>query len=111
VFLGAGLYQFSALKQACLTLCQRPFPFFFANWTTEPRGVLRLGLRQGVYCLGCCWALMLLMLAVGAMNVVWMAALGILMTLEKMTGTARLSEAIGLALLAIGFVLVVVSVM
>jgi predicted metal-binding membrane protein len=111
VFLGAGLYQFSALKRACLTLCQRPFPFFFANWTTETRGVLRLGLRQGVYCLGCCWALMLLMLAVGAMNVVWMAALGILMTLEKMTSTARLSEAIGMALLAVGFVLVVVSAM
>ena len=47
IFLGAGLYQFSALKQACLTLCQRPFPFFFSNWTTERSGVLRLGLRQG----------------------------------------------------------------
>ena len=59
IFLGAGLYQFSALKQACLTLCQRPFPFFFSNWTTEPSGVLRLGLRQGMLCLGCCWAMML----------------------------------------------------
>jgi predicted metal-binding membrane protein len=49
IFLGAGLYQFSALKQACLTLCQRPFPFFFSNWTTETRGVLRLGLRQGCF--------------------------------------------------------------
>src|SRR5262249_10564237 len=43
VFLGAGLYQFSALKHACLSQCQRPFPFFFANWTTERTGVLRLG--------------------------------------------------------------------
>src|SRR5712671_7978990 len=48
IFLGAGLYQFSALKQACLTLCQRPFPFFFSNWTTEHRGVFQLGLRQGI---------------------------------------------------------------
>ena len=47
IFLGAGLYQFSTLKHACLTLCQRPFPFFFANWTAEPRGVFRLGLAAG----------------------------------------------------------------
>ena len=91
LFVGAGLYQFSALKHACLTLCQRPFPFFFANWTTEPRGVFRLGLRQGLYCLGCCWAMMLVMFAVGAMNVVWMAALGIVMTVEKMTATTARS--------------------
>ena len=96
IFLGAGLYQFSALKQACLTLCQRPFPFFFSNWTTEPSGVFRLGLRQGMLCLGCCWAMMLVMFAVGAMNVVWMAALGVLMTIEKLTTTARFSEALGL---------------
>ena len=89
IFVGSGLYQFSALKQACLTKCQRPFPFFFANWTTEASGVLRLGLRQGLTCLGCCWAIMLLMFAVGAMNVVWMAALGVLMTIEKMTTTAN----------------------
>ena len=95
IFIGAGLYQFSALKQACLTLCQRPFPFFFANWTAEPRGVFRLGLRQGLYCLGCCWALMLVMFAVGAMNVVWMAALGVVMTIEKMTTTARFSRCRG----------------
>ena len=93
IFLGAGLYQFSALKQACLTLCQRPFPFFFANWTTERSGVFRLGLRQGMLCLGCCWAMMLVMFAVGAMNVVWMAALGVLMTIEKLSTTARFSEA------------------
>ena len=94
----AGLYQFSALKQACLTLCQRPFPFFFANWTTKPRGVFRLGLRQGMYCLGCCWAMMLVMFAVGAMNVVWMAALGVLMTIEKMTTTRAVQPAVGVAL-------------
>ena len=87
IFLGAGLYQFSALKQACLTQCQRPFPFFFSNWTDRRGGVLRLGLRQGLLCLGCCWAMMLLMFALGAMNVVWMAALGVLMTIEKLATT------------------------
>ena len=90
------------LKHACLTLCQRPFPFFFANWTTEPRGVFQLGLRQGLYCLGCCWAMMLVMFAAGAMNVVWMAALGVIMTIEKMTLTTRFSPAVGVVLVAIG---------
>lgn len=106
IFLTAGLYQFSALKTACLTLCQRPFPFFFANWTTAPRGVFALGLRQGLYCLGCCWALMLVMFAVGTMNVLWMAALGIVMTIEKMSGTARFSRALGIAFVAIGIALI-----
>ena len=110
VFLGAGLYQFSALKQACLTICQRPFPFFFSNWTTETSGVFRLGLRQGLVCLGCCWAMMLVMFAVGAMNVLWMAALGVLMTIEKLTTTPRFSEIVGFAFVAIGFGMVVSSV-
>ena len=111
IFFGAGFYQFSALKQACLRLCQRPFPFFFANWTTQPRGVLRLGLRQGLYCLGCCSAMMLIMFAVGVMNIVWMAALGVVMTIEKMTSTARFSQAVGMALVAIGFGLVANSLL
>ena len=110
IFMIAGGYQFSALKHACLSKCQRPFPFFFANWTEETQGVFRLGLRQGVYCLGCCWAMMLVMFAVGAMNIIWMAALGILMTIEKMTGTRRFSHAVGAALLAIGLTLVASSI-
>jgi predicted metal-binding membrane protein len=102
MLIGAGAYQFSSIKHACLTQCQRPFPFFFAHWTEEPRGVFRLGVRQGLYCLGCCWAMMLLMLATGAMNVLWMAALGALMTVEKMTATSRFSRVLGVALIALG---------
>ena len=107
IFIAAGLYQFSALKHACLTQCQRPFPFFFANWTAVPLGVFRLGLRQGLYCLGCCWAMMLLMFAVGAMNVVWMAALGIVMGMEKIGSTTRFSRAVGVAFIAIGAAFIV----
>jgi predicted metal-binding membrane protein len=103
VFIAAGLYQFSALKQACLRLCRQPFQFFFANWATTPRGVFRLGVRQGLYCLGCCWAMMAVMLATGIMNVLWMAALGAAMTVEKMTGD-RVSRALGVGLIAIGAV-------
>jgi predicted metal-binding membrane protein len=106
LFLLAGLYQFTSLKHACLALCQRPFPYFFANWTTVPRGVFALGLRQGLYCLGCCWAMMLVMFALGAMNVFWMAALGALMTIEKLSTNARSSHAIGLAFIALGVLMI-----
>jgi predicted metal-binding membrane protein len=110
VFVGAGAYQFTALKHACVTRCQRPFPFFFANWSSEPLGIFRLGVRQGLYCVGCCWATMLAMFAVGVMNVVWMVALGLVMTLEKMMVTTRLSHAVGAAFIAIGIAFIAVSV-
>lgn len=102
LFLVAGLYQFSTLKQSCLRACQRPFPFFFANWRTTIRGVFGLGMRQGLHCLGCCWAMMLLMLITGAMNVVWMAGLGLVMTIEKMTSTPRFSRILGVIFIVIG---------
>ena len=110
VFIGAGLYQFSALKHACVTQCQHPFRFFFANWTADPRGVFRLGFRQGLYCLGCCWAMMLLMFAVGVMNVIWMAALGAIMAVEKVNTTTRFSRALGVVFVLIGIAFIVTSV-
>ncbi len=106
IFIGAGVYQFSALKHACLTQCQRPFPFFFSHWETTPRGVFRLGLKQGLYCLGCCWAMMLVMFAVGVMNIVWMAGLGMIMTIEKMLSGRRFTHVVGVAMIAIGVVVV-----
>jgi len=109
IFIGAGRYQFSALKLACLNRCQQPFPFFFANWATTPRGVFRLGLRQGLYCLGCCWAMMLVMFAVGVMNVVWMAGLGMAMTVEKMLTGRRFTHTIGVALIVVGAGIVVTA--
>jgi predicted metal-binding membrane protein len=109
VFIGAGAYQFTALKHACVTRCQRPFPFLFANWSSEPRGIFRLGVRQGLYCLGCCWATMLAMFAVGVMNVVWMVTLGAVMTLEKMMITARFSRAVGGIFIAIGAAFIAVA--
>ena len=102
IFIGAGAYQFSALKHACLTQCRNPFPFFFTNWATTPRGVFRLGLRQGLFCLGCCWAMMLVMFAVGVMNVLWMAALGMVMTIEKIGKGQRFTQILGVVLIAVG---------
>ena len=102
LFITAGAYQFSALKHACLTQCQRPFPFFFTHWASTPRGVFRLGLIQGLYCLGCCWAMMLLMFALGVMNVLWMAALGAVMTMEKIGTGKRFTHIMGVLLIAAG---------
>jgi predicted metal-binding membrane protein len=107
MFLAAGAYQFSSAKRACLTHCQHPFRFFFANWTASPRAVFRIGLRQGLYCLGCCWTMMLLMFAVGVMNVVWMAILGIVMAIEKLGSSARFSHAVGVVFVAIAAVIIV----
>ena len=107
MFLAAGLYQFSALKHACVSQCQHPFRFFFGHWTSDPRGVFRIGLRQGLYCLGCCWAMMLLMFAVGLMNVVWMAILGVVMAIEKLGTTARFSRIAGVAFIAIGLIIII----
>jgi predicted metal-binding membrane protein len=107
LFLTAGAYQFSSTKRACLTHCQHPFRFFFANWTSSPREVFRIGLREGLYCLGCCWAMMLLMFAVGVMNVVWMAILGIVMAIEKLGASTRFSRAAGMVFLAIGAFIIV----
>jgi predicted metal-binding membrane protein len=102
IFIAAGVYQFSALKHACLRQCQHPFPFFFANWATTPRGVFRLGVRQGLFCVGCCWAMMMVMLAVGTMNIIWMAGLAVVMTIEKIGVGRWFSHAVGIALILIG---------
>jgi predicted metal-binding membrane protein len=106
MFLLAGAYQFTSLKYACVTACQRPFPFFLAHWTTTPGGVVRLGVRQGLLCLGCCWALMAVMFAVGVMNLVWMAGLGVVMLVEKVAETTRFSRAVGAVLIVTGLVIV-----
>jgi predicted metal-binding membrane protein len=110
IFIGAGAYQFSALKHACLKRCQHPFPFFFANWSTTSRGVFRLGIIQGLYCLGCCWAMMLVMFAVGVMNVIWMAGIGIVMAVEKMLTGRRFTHAVGAVLVVAGAAIVVTAV-
>ena len=80
----AGVFQFTPLKDACLTQCRSPFPFFLANWRDGDLGAFLLGLRHGSYCVGCCWALMGLMFVFGSMNLLWMGALSLFMLSEKM---------------------------
>lgn len=103
LLIAAGAYQFSTLKHACLTKCRQPMPYFMANWTVKPWGVFRMGLEQGALCLGCCWALMLLGLAAGFMNVAWMAAAGALMVIEKILPAPKfLTQGLGFGLIAAG---------
>jgi predicted metal-binding membrane protein len=108
LLLVAGLYQFSSLKDLCLTRCRSPLAFFLAHWREGTRGALYLGLRHGAHCVGCCWALMALMLGVGTMSLGWTAALTALMLAEKVLPGGRLvGRAVGLALIAWGGVLLV----
>lgn len=95
----AGAYQFSPLKEACLRKCRRPFAILFARWSTRPRQIWRLGAEQGLWCLGCCWALMLVMFAVGIMNVFWMALIALFAVVEKQAGNRLPTFAAGAILL------------
>ena len=79
----AGLYQLTPLKNACLQHCRAPIGFILAEWREGIGGAWSMGLRHGVYCVGCCWALMLLLFIAGAMNPVWIVILSILVALEK----------------------------
>lgn len=105
----AGLYQFSGLKEACLRKCRRPFTILFARWSTKPTAILKLGVEQGLWCLGCCWALMLVMFAAGLMNVFWMALLSLFAVVEKQIGGKALSRTAGVILLVWSLALLVLS--
>lgn len=79
----AGVYQFSAVKNRCLEHCRAPAHFLSRHWRSGSGGALRLGLIHGTFCLGCCWALMLLLFVGGVMNLVWVAAITFFVLLEK----------------------------
>lgn len=79
----AGLYQFTPFKRACLQYCRSPAEFLTRHWRTGVAGGFYLGGLHGLYCLGCCWALMLLLFAGGVMNLWWIAALTVFVLLEK----------------------------
>lgn len=99
----AGVFQWTPLKQACLSHCRTPLYFLMTNWREGWDGALGMGLKHGVYCLGCCAWLMTILLVVGAMNLLWMALLATLVLVEKVTprGVA-LSRLAGLVLIAVG---------
>ncbi|SDU09691.1 Predicted metal-binding membrane protein [Stappia sp. ES.058] len=107
--IAAGIYQFTPAKLACLLRCQRPIPFFMERRPVSYVEVYRLGIVQGLLCLGCCWALMTVMFAVGIMNVVWIAVLGFLMALEKTVHRLWIPRAIGVFLILWGVFVLALS--
>jgi predicted metal-binding membrane protein len=80
----AGLYQATPLKRACLQACRSPFRFLTAQWRDGVAGAFRMGINHGNYCLGCCWALMLILFAGGVMNLTVILALTVWVALEKL---------------------------
>jgi predicted metal-binding membrane protein len=102
----AGAYQLSPLKHACLRQCRGPIDFISRHWRAGRQGAFRMGVHHGLYCLGCCWALMVLLFFGGAMNLYWIVGLALLVLLEKTIPPGyRLATLSGLGLVAWGVVL------
>jgi len=106
ILIGAGAYQFAPVKGACLTQCRSPLGFLMGHWRNGTSGALRMGLRHGVQCLGCCWALMCVLFVVGTMNLLWVAAISAFVLLEKFgRGGVLASRLAGVAAAAAGVLL------
>ncbi len=104
VLLASGAYQVTRAKEACLSACQSPMGFVMTHWRSGRRGAWRMGLDHAAYCIGCCWLFMLVLFVAGAMSLLWMGAISVAIFLEK-TGwrPVFVSRAIGVALVAVGF--------
>jgi predicted metal-binding membrane protein len=105
LFVAAGSYQWTKLKDVCLAECQEPFAFLIRHggFRGDAAGCLMLGLRHGAYCVGCCWALMTLLLVGGVMDLLWIVLLASLILLEKVTSYGRLiSPLAGVVFIAAG---------
>jgi predicted metal-binding membrane protein len=103
VLLAAGIYQLSPLKQVCLRTCRSPLGFLLGRWRGGWRGTLALGWSHAVYCLGCCWALMLVLVAAGAMGLAWVLLITAVVAAEKLfPGGEWIARITGGALLLLG---------
>ena len=109
VLILAGIYQFTPYKDACLNVCQSPLSFLTNNWQDGKLGAFIIGYKHGFYCVGCCWALMLTLFALGVMNILWVIVLTIFVLLEKVSYNYPMiyRRAVGTFLIIWGLVLVV----
>jgi predicted metal-binding membrane protein len=110
MLIAAGIYQWLPVKQACLSQCRAPLSFIQSRggFQTRVRGAVRLGWLHGLYCIGCCWAVMVLLFAFGVMNLRWIAGLMVFVLLEKLLPhPAAVSRAAGLAAIVAGLVLTI----
>jgi predicted metal-binding membrane protein len=109
LFILAGVYQLTPLKNACLSKCRAPARFLAEHRRDGPLGPFLLGVEHGAYCIGCCWVLMALLFAVGVMNLFWVAGIAVFVLVEKLLPAGPLIGRIGAALmLGVGVILLVV---
>jgi predicted metal-binding membrane protein len=110
LLVAAGVYQLTPLKDLCLGKCRNPVQFFMTHWRPGAAGALRMGIAQGAYCVGCCWMLMLLLFAVGVMNLAWVALIAAFVFLEKLLPAGRLtSRFAGAALIVLGLTILALA--
>ncbi len=104
-----AIWQLTSVKAACLAQCQSPLQFVMRFWHPGAAGAVRLGLRHGIFCIGCCWSLMLLLFVSGVMNLAWIATLTLLVFLEKVAPVRwRADRWLALVLMAVAVVSIVV---
>lgn len=103
ILITAGIFQWTPLKNACLSHCRSPLSFLLTGWREGKTGALRMGLEHGIYCAGCCWILMALLFVAGVMNLWWIAIIAGYVLLEKISPRGIfLGKAAGLLLVAWG---------
>jgi predicted metal-binding membrane protein len=105
VLAGAAVYELTPLKNACLRRCRGPLSFFMESWRDGPSGAFVMGLKHGAWCVGCCWALMAALFALGVMSLTWMALVAALIAVEKLLPwrlLATWSVTVVLLVLAVG---------
>ena len=108
LLVAAGIYQWSPIKYACLSKCRTPLGFLMAEWRDGRDGAMVMGLRHGVYCLGCCWVLMSLLFVLGVMNLLWVAALAAFVLVEKVAPKGyAVSRITGVGLVCWGLYLII----
>jgi predicted metal-binding membrane protein len=103
LLIAAGVYQWAPIKDVCLEKCRAPLQFFLFNWRPGVAGAFRMGVKHGGYCVGCCWILMLILFAVGVMNLLWVVLIAGFVLAEKLLPGGRLvGRTAGIALAAAG---------
>jgi predicted metal-binding membrane protein len=106
VLAAGGLYQWTSFKNACLSHCRSPIGFLMQHWRHGKLGAVATGIRHGLFCLGCCWMLMALLFVGGLMNLVWVAAITMLVLIEKtLPWAGRMSRVTGVIFVAWGVLL------
>lgn len=103
VLICVGVYQFTPLKQSCLRQCRTPIAFLMTQWREGDLGAVIMGWRHGLFCVGCCWALMALLFVAGVMNTVWIIAITLYVLIEKVVPNSQaISKLVGAGLIGLG---------